>query len=55
MILVFSILIVASIAAMAAAFHATGTLDQSVQNLEARLTAQEADDAQIKAAKGELK
>jgi len=55
MILVFGILILASIAAMAAAFHTTSALDQSVQNLETRLHAHEADDAQIKAAKGEQK
>ena len=55
MILVFGILILASIAAMAAAFHSIGALDRSVQNLETRLKALEAEDAQIKAAKGEQK
>ena len=55
MILIFGLLVVASIAAMAAAFHTTSALDQSVQNLESRLHALEADDAQIKAAKGEQK
>lgn len=55
MILIFAILVLACIAAMAAAFHTTSALDQSVQNLETRLHALEVDDAQIKAAKGEQK
>ena len=55
MLLILGILVIASIAAMAAAFLTTATFDQSVQDLETRLRALEADDAQIKAAKGEQK